>query len=115
YLFPRMQALQREHGGPVARWLKRRNERALNWVLDHGRGVLSLAAIAVLCAAVSMPFLPRSFLPEFNEGNIYVTLLMHPDISLQESFRIGHMGDRILAQIPEVVRMQRRSGRYEAD
>jgi heavy-metal exporter, HME family len=115
YLFPRMKSLQREHGGFVARWLKRRNERALTWVLGHGRTVLSIAGISVLIAAVSAPFLPRSFLPVFNEGNIYVTLLMNPDISLAESFRIGHMGDQILAQIPEVVRLQRRSGRYEAD
>lgn len=115
YLFPRMSALQREHGGLVARWLKRRNERALTWVLEHGRIVLSVAGIAVLFAAASVPLLPRSFLPEFNEGNIYVTLLMNPDISLTESFRIGHMGDQILARIPEVVRLQRRSGRYEAD
>src|SRR6185312_9158416 len=110
YLFPRMQALQREHGGPVARWLKRRNERALGWVLDHGRIVLSIAGIAVLIAATSVPFLPRSFLPEFNEGNIYVTLLMNPDISLAESFRVGHMAEQILMQVPEVKAMSRRSG-----
>jgi len=62
-----------------------------------------------------VPFLPRSFLPEFNEGNIYVTLLLDPGTSLAESFRIGHMGDQILAQVPEVVRMSRRSGRYDGD
>lgn len=29
YLFPRMKALEREHGGRIVPWLKRRNERAL--------------------------------------------------------------------------------------
>ena len=115
YLFPRMKSLQLEHGGRFARWLKRRNERALRWVLDHGRIVLIVAGIAVLSAAASVPFLPRSFLPVFNEGNIYVTLLLNPDIALSESFRVGHMAEQILMQVPEVKAMSRRSGRYEAD
>ena len=84
-------------------------------MLEHGRGVLTVAGVAVVVAAASVPLLPRSFLPEFNEGNIYVTLLLDPGTSLAESFRIGHMGDQILAQVPEVVRMSRRSGRYDGD
>ena len=52
--------------------------------------------------AASVPLLPRSFLPEFNEGNIYVTLLLNPDTSLPESYRIGHLAEQILMQVPEV-------------
>jgi HME family heavy-metal exporter len=115
YLLPRMKSLGGEHGGWFARWLKRRNERALTWVLGHGRIVLGIAAIAVLASAASVPFLPRSFLPEFNEGNIYVTLLLNPDTSLPESFRIGHMAEQILMQVPEVKAMSRRTGHYESD
>jgi HME family heavy-metal exporter len=110
-----MKSLGGEHGGWFARWLKRRNERALTWVLGHGRIVLGIAAIAVLASAASVPFLPRSFLPEFNEGNIYVTLLLNPDTSLPESFRIGHMAEQILMQVPEVKAMSRRTGHYESD
>ena len=115
YLFPRMKALQREHGGWFARWLKRRNERALNWVLDHRVTVLTAAAVAVLSAAATVPFLPRSFLPEFNEGNIYATVLLNPDISINESFRIGHMAEQIVMHEPEVTALSRRTGHYESD
>jgi len=115
YLLPRMKSLQGEHGGRFARWMKRRNDRALRWVLDHGRIVLAIAGIAVLSAAASVPFLPRSFLPDFNEGNIYVTLLLNPDVSLTDSFRVGHMAEQILMQVPEVKAMSRRSGHYEMD
>ncbi len=115
YLLPGMQALQGEHGGWFARWLRRRNERALSWVLDHGRSVLGVTAIAVLAAAASVPYLPRSFLPEFNEGNIYVTLLLNPDTSLPESYRVGHLAEQILMQVPEVKAMSRRTGHYEFD
>jgi len=48
-----MKSLQGEHGGRFARWMKRRNDRALRWVLDHGRIVLAIAGIAVLSAAAS--------------------------------------------------------------
>jgi HME family heavy-metal exporter len=115
YLLPNMKALQREHGGWFAHWLKRYNQRALEWVLDHGRVVLTIAAVAVLMAATSVPYLPRSFLPEFNEGNIYVTLLLNPDVSLPEAFRVGHMAEQILMQVPEVKAISRRTGHYESD
>ncbi len=115
FLFPRMKSLGRDHGGRMARWLKRKNNGALAWVMPRGRIVLATAGLAVLVAIASVPWLPRSFLPVFNEGNIYVTLLMRPDISLAESFRVGRMGDQILAQVPEMRRMSRRSGRYEGD
>ncbi len=115
YLLPRMKALQHEHGGWVARWLKRHNASALNWVLDHGRVVLVIAALAVLGAAATLPYLPRSFLPRFNEGNIYVTLLLNPDVSLSDSLKVGHMAEQILMQVPEVKAISRRSGHYEND
>jgi HME family heavy-metal exporter len=115
YLLPRMKSLQGEHGGWFAQVLKRGNDRALRWVLDHGRLVLTVAGIAVIGAAASVPLLPRSFLPEFNEGNIYVTMFLKPGITVAEMSRIGRIGDQILAQVPEVVRFSRRSGRYETD
>jgi HME family heavy-metal exporter len=115
YLFPKMRALEQQHGGWLARWLKRRNERALIWVLDHRRPVVIATGVAVLAAIASVPLLPRSFLPEFNEGNIYVTLLMKPGMSLAETNRIGHMAEQIMAQMPEVTTMSRRAGRFEMD
>jgi HME family heavy-metal exporter len=115
YLLPHMKSLRGEHGGRFARWLKQRNERALTWVLGHGRIVLGVAAAAVLASAASVPYLPRSFLPEFNEGNIYVTLQLTPDASLPESYRVGHLAEQILMQVPEVKAMSRRTGHYESD
>ena len=115
YLLPGMKSLEREHGGPFARWLKRLNARALNWVLDRPRFVLGSAAVAVVVAMASVPFLPRSFLPQLNEGNVYVTLHLKPDISIAESFRIGHLAEQILMQVPEVKALSRRSGSYDGD
>jgi HME family heavy-metal exporter len=115
FLIPRMKSLNREHGGAFARWLKRRNQVALNWVLGRPRTIMAFAVVAVIGAASTVPFLPRSFLPQFNEGNVYVTLLMNPDLSLRESFKVGHLAEQILMRIPEVKAMSRRSGRYDGD
>jgi HME family heavy-metal exporter len=115
YLIPRMRALDREHGGAFARWLKRWNNRALVWVLDHPKPVFGCAAVSVLLAILSVPFLPRSFLPQLNEGNVYVTLLLAPDTSIAESYRVGHIAEQLLLDIPEVKALSRRSGRYDGD
>ena len=115
YLLPGMKSLEREHGGWFARWLRRRNAGALAWVLDRPKSVLTLAVVAVVVAMSSVPFLPKSFLPQFNEGNVYVTLLARPDLSLNESLRIGHMAEQMLMQLPEVKSVARRSGRLEGD
>ncbi len=113
FLFPGMRSLEQAHGGLFARWLCRRNERVLAWVLDRPRSTLTLAALAVAASMASVPFLPRSFLPQFNEGNVYVTLLFNPGVSIGESFRVGRMAEQILMQVPEVKAISRRSGRFE--
>lgn len=115
YLFPRMRGLEHSHEGRFICWLKQLNRRGLMWVLDRPRQVLIGVGIAVVLAAASVPLLPRSFLPEFNEGNIYVTLLLNPGTSLEESYRIGHMAEQIIMQVPEVKALSRRAGRYEQD
>ena len=115
FLFPGMRSLEQAHGGLFARWLCRRNERVLAWVLDRPRSTLTLAALAVAASMASVPFLPRSFLPQFNEGNVYVTLLFNPGVSIGELFRVGRMAEQILMQVPEVKAISRRSGRFELD
>ena len=115
YLFPRMKQLDREHGGRFAQWLRRGNETALTWVLDRPRTTMTLAILAVAGSMVTVPFLPRSFLPAFNEGNVYVGLLLDPSLSINESFRIGHMAEQILMTVPEVKAISRRSGRFDGD
>jgi HME family heavy-metal exporter len=115
FLFPGMRQSDHGHGGAFGRWLKRHNEAVLRWVLDHPAPALGAAGLAVFCALASIPALPRSFLPDFNEGNVYVTMLLKPGLSLPESYRIGHLAEQVLKQVPEVVAISRRAGRFEMD
>lgn len=115
YLLPRMKDLGASYHGKPVLLLKAANTRALNWALDHQKALFVTAGALVVLAAATLPLLPRSFLPPFNEGTLYVQILNKPGISLAESVRIGQMAEHLILQVPEVVSVSRRTGRNEND
>lgn len=114
YLLPKLKLA--EHGdSPLVRWLKRGDARLLTWSFQHSRILLMVAVVAVAVAAVSMTRLPRAFLPPFNEGTLTINVLLNPGTSLAESSRIGTLAEQIVASVPEVTQVGRRTGRAELD
>src|SRR5512134_213497 len=101
YLLPRMKRLG-EHDSFIVRSLKRGNERLLGWAFRRPSFVYLSAGVAVALALASVPLLPRSFLPPFNEGTLTINILLNPGISLAESSRIGAAAERLILQVPEV-------------
>ncbi|WP_291988143.1 efflux RND transporter permease subunit [Candidatus Accumulibacter sp. ACC007] len=114
YLLPRMKQL---HAGdsPLVIWLKRADARLLHWSFPRVRGLLIGALLLVLVVAASVPFFPRSFLPPFNEGTLTVNVLLNPGTALSESNRIGTLAEQVVAEVPEVTKVGRRTGRAELD
>ena len=114
YLLPRMKQL---HAGdsPLVIRLKRWDAKLLHWSFNHARALLAGALVAVVIVAASVPFFPRSFLPPFNEGTLTVNVLLNPGTSLAESNRIGTLAEQLIAQVPEVTKVGRRTGRAELD
>jgi len=115
WLLPRLVATARPHDGWLVRRLKAANDRALRWAFGHRPLVLGLAGGGVLLAAASVPFLPRSFLPPFNEGTLMISLTYQPGISLAQSDALGRVAERLLLEVPEVRGVGRRTGRAELD
>ncbi|MGA0609674.1 efflux RND transporter permease subunit [Caldimonas sp. KR1-144] len=114
YLLPRMKQL--DHGdSPLVAWLKRWDEKLLRWSFPRARQLIAAAALTVVAAAASVPFFPRAFLPPFNEGALVLGMLMNPGTSLEEANRIGSAAEQLIAQVPEVVHVGRRTGRAELD
>lgn len=114
YLLPRMKRLS--HGdSPLVAWLKRRDEKLLAWSFPRARWLIGSAALAAVVAAATVPFFPRSFLPAFNEGSLVLSLLFNPGTSLAEANRMGSVAEKLIAQVPEVVQVGRRTGRAELD
>jgi len=114
YLLPQMKQL---HAGdsPLVTWLKRVDARLLHWSFGHAKPLLAGALAVVVLVGASVPFFPRSFLPPFNEGTLTVNVLLNPGTSLAESNRIGTMAEELVAQVPEVTQLGRRTGRAELD
>lgn len=103
------------HDNVVVRSLKNVNRTLLSWAFDHRGMVVSAVAVAVFVAGYAATLLPRGFLPPFNEGTLVLSLQYDPGISLAESNRLGLLAERLLAQVPEVKSVGRRTGRAELD
>jgi HME family heavy-metal exporter len=114
YLLPRMKRM--DHGdGWMVRKLKAGNQRALLWAFRRERLMYVLAGGAIAIAVSTLPFLPRAFLPPFNEGTLTISLQFQPGISLAEANRLGTAAERLIMQVPEVRSVGRRTGRAELD
>jgi len=114
WLLPRTKALSHDDGW-VLRRLKGIYAPTLRWSLAHPAAVLAGTGLALATALAAVPFLGRSFLPEFNEGTLTLTAVTLPGTSLAESDRLGRRVERTLLAFPEVVSTSRRTGRAELD
>ncbi len=114
YLLPGLKRLEHRDSWLV-RKLKHANRIALEKAFHHARLLMSIATLAVIAAAISATYLPRSFLPPFNEGTFTISMLFNPGISLAESHRVGLIAERLILEIPEVKSVGRRTGRAELD
>lgn len=114
YLLPNMPQLA--HGdSPLVRRLKAWDARILEWSFPRAKVILAAAALAVMAAAASVPFFARAFLPPFNEGSLVMSLMFNPGTSLAEANRMGATAEALIKQVPEVVKVGRRTGRAELD
>ena len=114
YLLPQMKQLG--HGdSPLVVKLKHWDAQLLHWSFDRARPLLLAALAAVIVAVASIPFFARAFLPPFNEGTLTVGVVLNPGTSLAEANRIGLLGEQLVAAVPEVIKVGRRTGRAEQD
>ena len=115
YLLPKANFMKKEGDTWLVEKLKIQYKRTLNFTLKHPKTILvSSLAVFILTIAI-IPFLGRSFLPEFNEGSLTLSLVTLPGTSLEESNKIGNLAEEILLSHPEVKSTARRTGRAELD
>ena len=115
FLLPRSTDGERESGGWIAVRLKRLYQTVLVVVLNRARLVLGLSLVLVIATMIALPFLGRSFLPEFNEGTLTLSVVTLPGTSLDQSDTMGNHVEEILLSYPEVKSTVRRTGRAELD
>src|SRR5574343_1295396 len=66
-------------------WFMNRYEPALKWVLAHAKRVLAVALGALAITAALVPQLGTEFLPELNEGPIWINITLPTSVSVDEA------------------------------
>jgi CzcA family heavy metal efflux pump len=115
YLLPGSPVLEREQESWVVRKLKAAYDPTLRYSMNRPMLVVTVCLVMLLGAMALVPFMGRTFLPEFNEGSLTITVNTVPGTSLQESDRLGRVAEEIFLSNPEVISTARRTGRAELD
>jgi CzcA family heavy metal efflux pump len=115
YLLPRAKAIARRGDSWVVRKAKAAAGRVMDlscrhpWPISAVVGGLAVASLFVLGTRGS------EFLPPFNEGTAQINLILPPGASLDMSDEFGRRLERVIADVPGVAGLGRKTGRGEGD
>ena len=100
-----------------ASWLlnaaARAYDPALRFALRRPALVMVLATVALVGTVVTVPKLGSEFLPELNEGALYMTFTLPSNISLSEGRRLVPQLTKLITAEPVVAEVQSQLGRPE--
>jgi heavy metal efflux system protein len=102
-----------ERQSPLLAWARRLYEPSLSFAMNRPALVLILSTGALLSCLVLMPRLGSEFLPELNEGALYVHITLPGTTSLSEGRRITPTIEALLKRTPEVTETTSQLGRPE--
>jgi cobalt-zinc-cadmium resistance protein CzcA len=102
------------HGeNALVRFIKKPYVASLRWALAHPKIVI-IAALAALGVSLSLaPRLGTEFLPELNEGTIWVNADLPASVSVEQAREYCRKMRELLHQTPEVNSVVSKSGRPE--
>ena len=96
----------------VDRIMKRRYLRTLNRVLDHRYLTLAvMGGAARRSRSLLIPALGGEFMPQLEEGNLWIRAIMPRTVSLEEAARIAPRLREVIASVPEVRGVMSQVGR----
>ncbi|MBT8230202.1 MAG: CusA/CzcA family heavy metal efflux RND transporter [Bacteroidia bacterium] len=109
------QLIKQAKGSLVERFFSGLYHSILKKTLAFPRSIIVSVLALFVFSMIVLSGLGRSFLPEFNEGALVVSVVTPPGTSLEESGKTGKLVEELLLEFPEVSITSRRTGRAEMD
>jgi heavy metal efflux system protein len=96
---------------PFIRWLKHHYERLLMRVMRNRALVVIVASIFLVASVASFWALGGEFMPQLEEGNLWIRATLPQDVSFDYSVRLADEMRSILGSFPEVEQVVSQAGR----
>ena len=101
------------HDNLIVATSKRLYTPVLEWAIEHRKTVMLIGVATFGLAVLSASRLGSEFLPELNEGTIWMNLRLPASISNEEATRIGRTVRQALHTVPEVDTVVSKAGKPE--
>lgn len=101
----------RERHNPVITWLNKAYAPMLDGMMNHPKRAMVAGVTALGLALGAFHFVGSEFLPQLNEGSIYVRASMPLSISLEDSYHFTRKFRQVFEQFPEVRGVISQTGR----
>jgi len=101
----------REKHNPIVHFITSRIMMGFHFVFHHKKASFLVATIVIVGGLYSFKFLGSEFLPELNEGSIWVRATLPYSISLDSSVARAEQMRAIMMRFPQVKRVMSQTGR----
>jgi heavy metal efflux system protein len=101
----------KEKRNPIVHFMTGSVMRGFRFVFHHKRLSLAVAVIGVVAGLYAFRFLGSEFLPELNEGSIWIRATLPYSISLDTSVAKAKQMQEIMMRFPQVHRVMCQTGR----
>ena len=101
----------RERHNPFLAWINRVSVSIFDRCHAHKKTTIGIASLVAAVGLWCFTLLGTEFLPQLNEGSIYIRATLPQSISLDESVKLANRMHRELASYPEVRQVLSQTGR----
>jgi cobalt-zinc-cadmium resistance protein CzcA len=95
----------------LVRWMKTGYLRNLKFCLQYRWATLAVMGGLIVATVALLPFLGREFMPELEEGNLWIRGTFPINITLEEAGRQAEIARRIMRKYPEIKVVVSQTGR----
>jgi len=101
----------REKHNPFLAWINRKSIGIFDWCHARKKRTITFATLVAAIGIWCFTLLGSEFLPQLNEGSVYIRATLPQSISLDESVTLANQMRRKLAAYPEVRQVLSQTGR----